>query len=183
VEVIPEVLAGNIDRTDIISSSSTCDVTSSGSHIGGLIGYAERDCTISNSNYYGNLMGGSCTGGLIGQTFQYCNIYNCYSVGSVTGTSAVGGLIGSADGEVKDCYSTADVTATGYAGGFIGSVNSWSNIFNCYSTGYVDCSGSYTGDLSVKPDTNSSILSTATGIPKLPDISIRTAVKEEQRQR
>lgn len=137
-------LAGNLCITDINSCSSTCDVTSSGSGTGGLIGYAE-ECTVKNSNYNGTVIGGSYTGGLAGQTYHYCAVLNCYTGGSVTGSSAVGGLIGSAEGEIKDCYSTSDITAASYAGGLIGSANSWSNVFNCYSTGYVDCSGSYTG--------------------------------------
>ncbi|MDY0017842.1 MAG: GLUG motif-containing protein [Candidatus Delongbacteria bacterium] len=130
-------------RTIIYNCTSTGIVNGSG-NAGGLIGYAE-ECTITNSFYNGTVNAGSSTGGLVGQTYQYCTILNCYTGGTVTGTSGVGGFIGVADGEIKNCYSTSSVIATGYAGGFIGSVNSWSSIFNCYSTGYVDCSGSYTG--------------------------------------
>lgn len=110
-------LVGSIIRTKITNSYAT-GKTSTGSHIGGLIGLI----TEGNGDVYDN------------------KIIECYATGNVSGLGEVGGLIGRVQGWIQRCYATGNVSGEGAnstnIGGFVGK-NNEGIIFYCYARGNV----------------------------------------------
>jgi len=115
---------------------------SSGSYIGGLVGYSEgdlTDCFVSGSV----TSSGHYIGGLLGGNGGYGHISQCFTSGFVTGVSHVGGLVGInrafvegvGGGEIVNSYSNATVNGESRIGGLVGSNNN--DIEYCYSTGVV----------------------------------------------
>jgi hypothetical protein len=98
-------LCGSTDTNSVITVSySTGQVTGSGSHHGGLVGYFNATGGFSNCYSHCDVDGVTNVGGLIGYCAQ--NISTCYSKGQVSGTTVVGGLVGYIPGSqtATDCF-------------------------------------------------------------------------------
>ena len=91
---------------------NTSTVTSSGSNVGGIVGYQEgKKATIENCYNTGSISEGSNTGGICGQCANG-SISTCYNGGSVSSSSdAVGGVCGnnSSSNNITSCYYNSDV--------------------------------------------------------------------------
>lgn len=148
-------LLGEIYRGTITDSYATGDVNAPASdYIGGLIGLGrsnDNGSTVTGSYATGRVVGNDRVGGLAGQYRGHIN--NSYATGSVIGNTDIGGLIGRSDGgtstrsnDYTRVYATGTVTALTRGGGLVGSLNSWTNIFQSYSTSDVT-SPTYAGGL------------------------------------
>ena len=110
---------------------------------GAIAGYASGTAPkIANCfNYAVITSTGSNVGGLVGYTYQNAVIENCANFGAVTGGSSVGGIIGGTVGNgstITGCYNTAEISATGSkAGGIIGGTSSEMTLTSCYNTGKI----------------------------------------------
>lgn len=123
-------------------------ITSTGSNVGGLVGYTYQNAVIENCANFGAVTGGSSAGGIIGGTVSNgSTITGCYNTAEISATgSKAGGIIGGTSSEmtVASCYNTGKISGTasgGIAGEVKGNVN-WSGtvqgkitISSCYSTG------------------------------------------------
>ena len=123
-------------------------ITSTGSNVGGLVGYTYQNAVIENCANFGAVTGGSSAGGIIGGTVSNgSTITGCYNTAEISATgSKAGGIIGGTSSEmtVTSCYNTGKISGTasgGIAGEVKGNVN-WSGtvqgkitISSCYSTG------------------------------------------------
>jgi len=121
---------------NINNSYATGEVVSTGTYVGGLVGYGSG--TIRNSYSTGDVTASDdyIVGGLIGETDETI-IENCYATGDVTGKGYVGGLIADFEGSINNSYATGDVVSTeDRVGGFIGSCYS-GPIYNSYAIGNV----------------------------------------------
>ncbi len=122
---------------------------------GAIAGYASGTAPkIANCfNYAVITSTGSNVGGLVGYTYQNAVIENCANFGAVTGGSSVGGIIGSTVGNgstITGCYNTAEISATGSkAGGIIGGTSSEMTVTSCYNTGKISgtASGGIAGEV------------------------------------
>jgi hypothetical protein len=119
-------------------------VTSSGSWVGGLIGW--NDCSVTACSAYGTVESdGGNVGGLLGENSSSSNsksiIKGCFADSNVVGSSNTGGLIGKNwAGLVRDSYAHGSVEASYDAGGLVGRNEQWGRINNCYSTTHVKTS-------------------------------------------
>lgn len=122
---------------------------------GAIAGYASGTAPkIANCfNYAVITSTGSNVGGLVGYTYQNAVIENCANFGAVTGGSSVGGIIGGTAGNgstITGCYNTAEISATGSkAGGIIGGTSSEMTVTSCYNTGKISgtASGGIAGEV------------------------------------
>ena len=122
---------------------------------GAIAGYASGTAPkIANCfNYAVITSTGSNVGGLVGYTYQNAVIENCVNFGAVTGGSSVGGIIGGTVGNgstITGCYNTAEISATGSkAGGIIGGTSSEMTVTSCYNTGKISgtASGGIAGEV------------------------------------
>lgn len=122
---------------------------------GAIAGYASGTAPkIANCfNYAVITSTGSNVGGLVGYTYQNAVIENCANFGAVTGGSSVGGIIGgtvSNGSTITGCYNTAEISATGSkAGGIIGGTSSEMTVASCYNTGKISgtASGGIAGEV------------------------------------
>lgn len=122
---------------------------------GAIAGYASGTAPkIANCfNYAVIISTGSNVGGLVGYTYQNAVIENCANFGAVTGGSSVGGIIGgtvSNGSTITGCYNTAEISATGSkAGGIIGGTSSEMTVTSCYNTGKISgtASGGIAGEV------------------------------------
>lgn len=148
-------LIGSWDNGSVDDCWSSCTVTSTGWHAGGLVGFAYAFVTFNNCYATGNVTSTSIpiasrnTGGFVGY-FYFGTIENCYTTGAVSGGERVGGFAGtSSDGTINSCSAAGAVTAAGtYGGGFVGFA--WGDIdpntiTNCYAKGNVTVTGQYAG--------------------------------------
>lgn len=120
------------DRGSVSRSSFSGTVTSTGSMVGGLIGYGGNIGIVSNVFADADVTGQDDVGGLIGYVYACCNsVTNAYAVGSVNGGNFVGGLVGriegvSADDSIENLFASSVVNATGTKGavfGYIGPID------------------------------------------------------------
>lgn len=122
---------------------------------GAIAGYASGTAPkIANCfNYAVITSTGSNIGGLVGYTYQNAVIENCANFGAVTGGSSAGGIIGGTvgnDSTITGCYNTAEISATGSkAGGIIGGTSSEMTVTSCYNTGKISgtASGGIAGEV------------------------------------
>ena len=127
-------------------------INSTGSNVGGIVGYAYNNAVIRNCANYGNITGGSNVGGIIGGfTGSDNTVTGCYNTGVVTTTgSNAGGVFGGNGGATIDsCYNTGLVTGGSNVGGIGGMAkgSTWPSITtmtitNCYSTRPISSFGS-----------------------------------------
>ena len=107
-----------LNRGSIIESAAFVNVTATGHHVGGLVGF-DFDGVISNCYARGDgSTAGSRAGGLVGRAYDYSLIQHSYSTGCFTATASAGGLIGLSWTAVTGCYYDRDTsfksdTATG----------------------------------------------------------------------
>ena len=122
---------------------------------GAIAGYASGTAPkIANCfNYAVITSTGSNVGGLVGYTYQNAVIESCANFGAVTGGSSAGGIIGGTVGNgstITGCYNTAEISATGSkAGGIIGGTSSEMTVTSCYNTGKISgtASGGIAGEV------------------------------------
>jgi len=96
---------------------------------------------------YVDIWGDSYTGGLVGNSIA-TDIIRCSVSGQLHGSYAVGGLVGHlVSSDISNCFSTASVSSQTRVGGLVGLMYMNSTVTNCFSTGLVTCSGSYSGGL------------------------------------
>lgn len=144
-------LVGRFGNGTVKNCISNCEIKTTGSGVGGLIGIISPSngiILVQNSSAFGSVTSNKLVaGGLIGvlnNTSGSTTIENCYA--SVTTKSeanngASGGLIGELwAGSVTNCYAIGDViTNSGNSGGLIGLIaNNDSNtmtVTNCYAIG------------------------------------------------
>ena len=111
-------------------------ISVSNSHVGGVAGEIDSNCTVENCYYIGSISGLGYAGGVVG--VNYGSVQNCYNTGDVSGTTYFGGVVGHNRGSVQNCYNTGDVSATGnYVGGVVGCSYRTSLVENCHNTGTV----------------------------------------------
>lgn len=138
------------------------DVTSSKSHVGGIVGDLSGSSTVENCLFDGNVNGTTYIGSIAGQTGSKCRIARCHTRGTVKASaSQAGGIAGSNPGNIEDCYSQAEVGASNTMAGGIAGSNS-GTITRCYATGAVsgmqnvggicgNINGSVTNSLALNP--------------------------------
>jgi len=130
----------NVFSTGSIDSSTDISV------IGGLIGWGIQS-TITNSYSSVNIIQTyGYSGGLVGGITD-SSISNSYATGDILNCAVeiCGGFIGYVEGAsfINNSYSTGSVTGGDTTGGFVGFTEA--DIYNSYSTGFVNSSGSFVG--------------------------------------
>jgi len=133
-------LGGYLASGHISGSDVSATISSSGTQVGGVIGwmFGNSSCSssnsrISNSTNSGSVSGTSDTGGLVGEFYRSgndgtCGIFDSSNSGPVTGSgtcSNVGGVAGSVTGgTISNVSNTATVTAgtCPSTGGLIGQL-------------------------------------------------------------
>ena len=116
-----------------------------------------ENCHVRDCTFYGSYMLGGLVGYGQGNTLRNSSARNVrvYNYKSETGTYNVytGGLFGYLTGGMVDACFAADVTVeakniyNSYGVGGLGGYTSASVVQDCYSTGTVDCAGSYVGGI------------------------------------
>lgn len=135
----------------IEQSYSTCEVTGSGTRVGGLVGSIEWGATVEECFATGTVTGTDAVGGLAGRTRDDGAILRSYAIGAVEGDDQVGGLVGlhsDDDGDsslVSESFATGSVTGSGSnVGGLIGENEGSDAPFSYWdtqSTGQPDSDG------------------------------------------
>lgn len=126
-----------------------CDVYS-----GGIIGYAQENCTITNCVNKGKISAYSgysfaYAGGIAGGVWL-SDINGCYNLGAIesglvgeSGYGLAGGIAGCASSvKITDCYNLGELTSTTddsnvNLGGIVGMINRSGRIENCYNIGKI----------------------------------------------
>lgn len=126
-----------------------CDVYS-----GGIIGYAQENCTITNCVNKGKISAYSgysfaYAGGIAGGVWL-SDINGCYNLGTIesglvgeSGYGLAGGIAGCASSvKITDCYNLGELTSTTddfnvNLGGIVGMINRSGRIENCYNIGKI----------------------------------------------
>lgn len=107
---------------------------STGSTVGGLVGFAFLSASsISNAYAIGSVSGGNA-GGLVGGN-NSGTISNAYATGSVSGSSNAGGLVGYGAGAVSNGYFATDTTGTHPNNG-IGTGTALANLISALPGGF-----------------------------------------------
>ncbi len=124
-------------------------------HVGGLVGIL--DCgTISNSYHTtGSVTAVNYAGGIVGQVYNTGKITACYNTGAVNATTkGAGGLAGLVGGTAKTKFATVEksynsgaITGAATTGGLVGLLDDYADLLNCYNSGSVTATGTYTGGL------------------------------------
>ena len=87
---------------------NTGSVTSSGSPVGGVVGYNDSGGSVTNCYNTGTVTGTDDyvggVGGVVGWNISSGNVTNCYNTGAVSGGKYVGGVVGYNSGPVTGCY-------------------------------------------------------------------------------
>ena len=91
----------------------------------------------------------SC-GGIVAT--NYSIVENCSNNASVTGVRAVGGIVGSNLKIIRKCYNTGSITGNNRVGGIVGDhsnggTDTGAELYDCYNTGEVKCSGFWGGGI------------------------------------
>lgn len=132
-------LAGEIYSGSNVSDCRTnANVMSSGSTVGGLIGY-NNSAIVENYSTYGSVNGKNQVGGLIVKNEG--DVISSQSAAVVTGSGDnIGGLIGlNNDGDISNSSSEGEVNGKKNTGGLIGfNGYNGSTITNCHSTANVN---------------------------------------------
>lgn len=114
------------------------EVNSTGSSVGGLIGYADH--SVIRNNYSNSIiLGNSWVGGLVGNS-QTSSFENNYSIGSVSGVNKVGGLVGAfVNSSAKNNFATIKTISTNVnVGGLFGQVFNYNNGLGPLINNYFD---------------------------------------------
>ena len=114
-------LAGIISTSVVSNCYAACNVQTTGTVAGGLVGISEGNSDISNCYATGSVNGRDYVGGLVGSSEGNSDISNCYATGSVNGNNNfIGGLVGDSYGNITNCYATGSVNGDRYVGGLVG---------------------------------------------------------------
>ncbi|MCL2860646.1 MAG: DUF5011 domain-containing protein [Oscillospiraceae bacterium] len=148
-----------------IDSGSVKSTNTVETKIGGLVGYLSGG-TVDNCYSDADVVsatgkdGSSGVGGLIGTAYGTSSghsvITNSYATGTVSGMQDAGGFIGDVEAtaahaspyvDISKCYSTGDVSISGalayQVGGFVGRTNGTTTILDCYASGNVSSTSTY----------------------------------------
>ena len=102
--------------------------------VGGIVGHAWLNCSITNCYSTGIVSSsGSNVGGVVGFA-PGSSITNCYSTCTVSSSAgSIGGVAGfvSNDGSITNCYATGAISGDWSVGGVVGHVTSGGNVTNC----------------------------------------------------
>ena len=122
-------------------------ITSTGSNVGGLVGYTYQNAVIESCANFGAVTGGSSVGGIIGGMIA---IHNSADTTFIIGMDKHVEHIVSAAQDIVCSYNTAEISATGSkAGGSIGGTSSEMTVTSCYNTGKISgtASGGIAGEV------------------------------------
>ena len=96
------------NRGSVENCYNTGSVTSSGSPVGGVVGYNDSGGSVTNCYNTGTVTGTDDyvggVGGVVGWNISSGNVTNCYNTGAVSGGKYVGGVVGYNRGTVTGCY-------------------------------------------------------------------------------
>ena len=111
--------------------SSGMTINTTGSYIGGVVGYNEGVIKYCSSS--GAVKGIAYTGGVAGHNPDSGLVQNSYATGNVTGTDIfIGGVIGSNyGGTVEYCYASGNVSGVLCVGGIAGVNEVSGTVQNC----------------------------------------------------
>ncbi len=122
-------------------------------NVGGIVGYFADDvdsvlgllASINTGKIISEL---GNVGGIIGN-HSGARLERCFNTGEILSEkgSYVGGIAGISNEQIAECYSIATVEGENYVGGIVGSGR---NVEICYSSGIVQCNGSYVGSIAGK---------------------------------
>lgn len=146
---------------DIVSCSSSMEITTEDDVVGGICGYygngTVSDCSFTGSVTVGVGGGSSYTGGILAHTAGDVTLLRCSNTGEIKAAeSIVGGIIGQCNSNqtkgavMRECRSTGNVSGKATVGGLIGRASNVGDglvMENCYATGDVSGTGSYVGGL------------------------------------
>lgn len=106
------------------------------SDTGGIVGFADTNCTVTNCTGAGLSKSYERTGGIIG-TAKSSTVENCRNNGIVRGTRVIGGVAGELrDSTVNKCYNAYSISTKNLTGGLVG-ISKQSSIINCFNTGNI----------------------------------------------
>ncbi len=152
-------IIGSSKNSTVSDCQSSVTITQSDGHLcdvysGGIIGYAQENCTITNCVNKGKISAytdssfayaGGITGGV-----WLSDINGCYNLGTIesglvgeSGYGLAGSIAGYASGvKITDCYNLGEITSTTdnsfvRLGGIAGTVNGSGWIENCYNIGKI----------------------------------------------
>ncbi|MFZ3098438.1 MAG: DUF1566 domain-containing protein, partial [Desulfosalsimonadaceae bacterium] len=130
-----------------VSGGSVSGVSTTGAHVGGLLGYNTGQ--VENCHAAAAVNGPENIGGLVGY-HENGTISQSYAESTVTGVSSIGGLAGYVDsGKMINCFAAGSVTGTDNVGGFMGEGYT-AYVTNCYAVGPVSGAASVGGLVGVK---------------------------------
>ena len=152
-------IIGSAKNSTVSDCQSSVTITQSDGHLcdvfsGGIIGYAQENCTITNCVNKGKISAYTDSsfayaGGITGGAWL-SNINGCYNLGTIegglvgeSGYGLAGGIAGYASGvKITDCYNLGEITSTTdnsnvHLGGIAGTVNGSGWIENCYNIGKI----------------------------------------------
>ena len=142
-------VAGQTENGSIIKGIKVTGNISSGSHVGGIVGYNQGtiencsvDMEISGTRQYTGGIAGQASGKIVGA------ITKGKVTTSYTSTSYVGGIAGYSDSnsEIIECINESEVIGKNCAGGIIGYGSGSGNIKKTYNEGKIK-SQSYVGGI------------------------------------
>ena len=140
-------LFGTIE-TGWLKNLSVYGKVTSGSTVGGIVGYAASGAVLENLTSYVTVSGDNTLGGIVGNAEnQASDVVNCVNYGSVTGTSyIIGGIAGSGGHNITGCVNFGNITSTSDCiGGIAGSTKNTGTITNCYNYGNIQARGKAAG--------------------------------------
>jgi len=140
--------------------------------VGGLVG--SNSYHIANCYFKGNVTGVHMVGGLTGNHLSYIVLSKCHAEAVVkgTGSEGTGGLVGnvgngvqSGRGPISDCYASGEVIASSsYSGGLVGRfMGIGATISNCHSSVKVTSTSTYAGGFIGYTNYGSIVKCSATG--------------------
>jgi len=112
------------------------NITGSGDHIGGLVGFNRDFGSVTQCCSRGTVSGARQVGGLVGSNHRG-KVSQCCNSGVVNGNSNVGGIAGlhGSFASMSQCHSTAMVSGSSSVGGLVGYDAYRGAVTQCYSTG------------------------------------------------
>ncbi|MDO4210810.1 MAG: hypothetical protein Q4D23_03710 [Bacteroidales bacterium] len=129
----------------------TCDVTSTGDKVGGLVGYVNGDCDIHGVTVSGSVRGNECVGGIVGDFSPYATNPNGLSDAtnhaSIEGVRGyVGGIVGyNNSGKICRVVNTGTVHNTSTDYGYVGGIAGYNDgsVTDAFNSGRISNAYSY----------------------------------------
>ena len=147
-------LVGYLYNGKIYNCTNESDINSTGSYVGGIVGFADVNSTIEQCYNNGNITflesdtGGNAIGGIVGQ-FMRSNILRCINSGIIKAEANVGGICGySSSAEINECINIGTINSSGtFSGGISGAIRN-TTIISCYNTGNITANSWWSGGIS-----------------------------------